>query len=233
MTCSTQCSTTSYGARNKETESSVVGMANEVTIDVYGVKSTLEYLRRFEPAAYKQVTTNIRNVAEPVRAAVAQTFPASSGLRNWDRYGHLTKQKQKTTRGPSGYTFPRYKITQVRKGVKTQVGGRKIRSTNTYPILRIKQTDGAGQIFDLAAEGHSSSGQAFVGKIAGKASRVMWPTVKKKMPLITNDITKTMREVEKQFTAEIAVDMDRRAKLSNAAKRQVRDALGKFTGLVR
>lgn len=206
-------------------------MANEVTIGVYGVKSTLEYLRRFEPDAYKQVTSNIRRVAEPVRSAVAQTFPSSSGLENWDRYGHLTKQKQKTNRGASGYTFPRYKITDVRKGVKTQVGGRKIKSTNTYPILRIKQTDGAGQIFDLAAEGHSAAGRAFVAKIEGKASRVMWPTVKKKMPLIRGDISKTMNEVEKRFSAEIAIDLDKRAKLSASAKRQVRDALGRFKGV--
>lgn len=204
------------------------------SIEVHGVKSTLQYLRRFEPEVYQQITKDMRRIAAPLRAQVAKEFPTHSGVqrsdgrRQWELYGHSSKQKQRSERGSTGYTFPRYDATQVRKGVKTQVGGRKNRITQTYPILRIKQTDGAGVIYDMAAQGDSQAGRAFVGQLRGRPSRVMWPTVRKGLKTILPEINKVVAEVERRFTAEIAADVDRRAAQSARASQQVRTALGRF-----
>ena len=209
-------------------------MTQIVSMEIHGVKSTLEYLRRFEPEAYKRVQSEIRGIAKPVRDATAAAFPSdtglrrSSGVRQWAVYGHDPKRKKSTSRGDSGYTFPRYDITAVRRGVKVQVGGRKNRATNTYPIMRVKQTDGAGQIYDLAAVGHSGAGQSFVKNLTGTASRVMWKVVPRMLPPIQRQIAKTLRQYEKDFNTQIATDMEMRRKLSASSSRQVRNALGQF-----
>jgi hypothetical protein len=211
---------------------------NFLDVNIYGVKSTLEYLRRFEPDAYRAVTKEMRNTAKPIVRATAQQFPRapivnSKGISYWTLYGHDSKKKQRSDKGESGYSFPRYDITQVRKGVKSKVGGRKNKQTNSYPILRIIQSDGAGQIYDLAAEGHSVAGRAFVGKLNGAASRIMHPTVKKMMPSIRRDIEASLRQYEREFSDKIQIDMDKRMKLSASSSRQVRDALGRFGRMVR
>jgi hypothetical protein len=212
---------------------------NMIDVNIFGVKSTLEYLRRFEPDAFKAVQKQMRTTAQPVVKQVRGQFPAnpgvvrSNGVRQWAIYGHDKKKKQRSPRGESGYTFPRYDITEVRRGVKAKVGGRKNKSTNSYPILRIIQDDGAGQIFDLAAEGHSNAGRKFVGMLPGSSSRVMWRSVKRWMPSVRKDIEQTLKIVEKQYSDRIMVDMDKRAKLSASSARQVRDALGRFGKLVR
>ena len=213
---------------------------NFFEVNVYGAKSTLEYLRRFEPDAYKRVTKEMTATAKPLVRSAAQQFPStpmtnSKGIRMWNLYGHESKKKQRSDKGDSGYSFPKYDITQVRKGVKSKVGGRKNKATNSYPILRIIQSDGAGQIYDLAAEGHSVAGRAFVGKLNGQgtASRIMWKTLKKGMPGIRKDITASLRRYEREFSDKIAVDMDKRMKLSASSARQVRDALGRFGRMVR
>lgn len=212
---------------------------NFASINVFGVKSTLEYLRRFEPDAYKSVTRQMTATAKPLVKQTASLFPAnpglvrSNGVRQWNLYGHDHKRKQKSDKGESGYTFPRYDITQVRRGVKSKVGGRKNRTTNSYPILRIIQDNGAGQIFDLADEGHNSAGRAFVKALPGKRSRVMWRSIRRGMPLIQRDIMQALKEEEKRYSDKIAIDMDKRAKLSASSARQVRDALGRFGRMVR
>ena len=210
-----------------------------VSIQVHGVKPTLEYLRRFEPEVYQSITKEMRKAAAPLRSQVAKAFPSqtdvvrSDGRRQWELYGHSSKQKKRSDRGETGYTFPRYNSTQVRRGVKTQVGGRKNRLTNTYPILRIKQTDGAGAIYDMAAQGNSRSGQSFVGRLKGSPSRVMWPTVIRGMNTLRPEIEKIINRVERRFTAEIAADVDRRAAQSAQASKQIRDALGRFGRSIR
>jgi hypothetical protein len=195
------------------------------SISIEGTKPTLEYLRRYEPDLYKRLTRELRTTATPLAKTVANTFPASSGMKNWDKYGHLGKGKGKPD---TGHSFPRYVASQVRKGVKVQVGGRKNKGTNSYPLVRIKQTDGAGQIYDLAREGHSVAGRAFVKKIDGQPSRVMWKAAKPGLATLKNQVAEIINRYSKDFTNEVTAESIRRAKLSASSRNQVRDALGRF-----
>ena len=52
---------------------------NLLTIEVHGVKPTLEYLRKMEPEVYKTLTKELRATATPLARTVAASFPASSG----------------------------------------------------------------------------------------------------------------------------------------------------------
>ncbi len=201
---------------------------------VHGVKPVLEFLRQMEPALYRETVKDLKDKADPLRAVVAQAFPDkpwdSAKPVNWTRYGRTSRGRK--VNQTAGADFPKYDPKKVRAGVKIQVGGRKVRRTNSYPILRIKQTDAAGSVFDLAKNNASGTqaGQQFVRNLAktGSPSRVMWKQVEKNYRLVEVAVMQVVDGIGKRFTAQIAAETNRRNAQSIRASKQARNALGQF-----
>jgi hypothetical protein len=198
---------------------------------VHGVAPVLETLKHLEPDLYKQITKQIRGTAKPLRDAVAAGFPdepwqSRRGVQ-WTLYG-------RTTRGVSvdgtGSKFPRYDGAKARRGVTTTVGGRKIKGTNRYPIVRLRQGDAGGSIYDLAKNNRTTNKQSFVNNLkkSGEPSRVMWKKTRQYLPMIENNLNKIVDDVSKRFTADIAAETDRRNQASIRASQQTRNVLGQF-----
>jgi hypothetical protein len=198
---------------------------------VHGVAPVLQALKQLEPELYKAISADLKNKAEPMRAYVAAGFPdkpypSSTGVINWTKYGRTTRGRKSAN--SAGSSFPKYDGKKARKGVTVQVGGRKVRRTNSYPILRIKQSDAAGSVYDLAKNEVKNS--QFVKNLAkaGDPSRVMWRRTKASFPMVEKEITQVIDAIGKRFTAEIASETDRRNAQSVRASSQVRTALGRF-----
>lgn len=205
---------------------------------VHGVAPVLQALRQLEPETYKQIVKDLRNNTNDLRVAVANDFPekpwnSSTGQINWAKYGR-TKNGRKP-KGAAGASFPRWQANKVKRGVQIQVGGRKVRRTNSYPILRIKQMNAAASIYDLAKnqQGQGSVGKQFVANLnaTSKPSRVMWKSAAKNYPLVEHKVLKILDDVGKRFTAHIAVETDKRNAQSIRASKQTRNALGRFGGM--
>lgn len=202
---------------------------------VHGIKPVLEVLRTLERETYKQIVDDLKDNTNDLRLAVANDFPekpwnSSTGKINWAKYGRT--QRGRRPKGAAGASFPRWQANKVKRGVSIKVGGRKVRRTNSYPILRIVQSDGAGQIYDLATKqrGEGSVGKQFVQNLntKGDPSRVMWKSAAKNYPLVEHKVMRILRDVEKRFTADIAMQTDKRNAQSMRASKQVRTALGRF-----
>jgi hypothetical protein len=202
---------------------------------VHGIKPVLEVLRTLERETYKQIVDDLKDNTNDLRVAVANDFPekpwnSSTGKINWAKYGRT--QRGRRPKGAAGASFPRWQANKVKRGVSIKVGGRKARRTNSYPILRIVQSDGAGQIYDLAKnqQGSGAVGKQFVQNLngQGKPSRVMWKSAAKNYPLVEHKVMRILDDVGKRFTAEIALQTDKRNKQSIRASKQARTALGRF-----
>lgn len=199
---------------------------------VHGLAPVLETLRVLDREMYRQVQNQIKGESDDLRAAVANAFPdkpwQSNQPINWTKYGR-TKRGRKPD-NQAGATFPRYDAGKVKAGVKIVVGGRKVRRTNSFPILRVVQSNGAGEIFDLAKTGHSAAGSQFVKNLAGAGapSRVMWKQVRANYPLIEGKVNTIIDRLMKQFSAQIAYESDKRAMQSMRASKQSRNTLGQF-----
>ena len=205
---------------------------------VHGVAPVLQALRQLEPETYKQIVKDLRNNTNDLRVAVANDFPekpwnSSTGQINWAKYGRTTRGRK--PKGAAGASFPKWEAKKVKRGVSIKVGGRKVRRTNSYPILRIVQSDAAGQIYDLAKnqQGQGAVGKQFVQNLnaVGKPSRVMWKSAAKNYPLVEHKVLKILDDVGKRFTAQIAVETDKRNAQSIRASKQTRNALGRFGGM--
>lgn len=208
-----------------------------VFMGVHGVGPTLEVLRKLEPALYKSIASEMKSTATPVVAAVKGAFPlepwstTSRRGNQWSKYGRTKKGRKPSDE--VGASFPKYDISGIRQGVSAQVGGRKIRrgpNAGAYPILRIRQTNAAGQIYDLAKLNRTTGRESFVKNLnsEGSPSRIMWPTVTRALPLIMTKLNMTIGKVEREFTAEIASETALRQTRSTNSARQARNALGQF-----
>jgi hypothetical protein len=201
---------------------------------VHGIAPVLQALRQLEPETYKIIVADLKNNTNDLRLAVANDFPdkpwkSSTGNINWVKYGR-TKRGRKMN-DTAGADFPRWDSKKVKRGVTVQVGGRKVRRTNQYPILRIKQSDAAGSIYDLATKqrGAGSVGKQFVRNLNATApSRVMWKSTRKNYPLVENKVMRIIDNVGKRFTVQIANETAKRNKQSIQAASQTRNALGRF-----
>ena len=202
---------------------------------VHGVQSTIQYLQRFEREVFKEIRKELIDSAQPIVVAVQGEFPkqpwdSERGV-NWTKYGRTQRgRKSPTSSGPS---FPRYQYGKVKRGVKADTGSTRRRSDGTYTILRIKQTDAAGSIYDLAKNTQTANAASFITNLNSKKrgqpnSRVMFPTVIKAMPKVINDVMKILNKIESQYSAEIAADTQTRAAQSARAKNQLRNVLGQF-----
>jgi hypothetical protein len=210
-------------------------MAEVTNNMVHGVQPVLQALRQLEPDLYKILVADLKNNTNDLRLAVANDFPdkpwkSSTGNINWVKYGR-TKRGRKMN-DTAGADFPRWDSKKVKRGVTVQVGGRKVRRTNSYPILRIKQSDAAGSVFDLAKNqrGAGSVGQQFVRNLnaTGTPSRVMWKSTKKNYPLVEHKVMRIVDNIGKRFTVQIANETAKRNKQSIQASGQIRNALGRF-----
>jgi hypothetical protein len=198
---------------------------------VHGVAPVLQALRQLEPEMYKQIVDQLKTDTNDLRLAVAGSFPdkpwqSSTGVINWTRYGR--KKRGRKTKGEGGASFPKWEAGKVKRGVTVQVGGRKIRRKNEYPILRVKQSDAAGAIYDLANKSDSDAGAKFVSNLQGDPSRVMWPSVKRFYPLVQTKVERTLDVIGKRFTHEIALSTERSNAQSIRAMKQSRNILGQF-----
>jgi hypothetical protein len=203
---------------------------------VHGVAPVLQTLRQLEPEMYKRIVQQLKDDTNDLRLAVANEFPdkpwkSSKGVINWTRYGR--KKRGRKASGEGGANFPKWEAAKVKRGVSVQVGGRKVRRTDSYPILRVKQSDAAGAIFDLAKtqRGEGNVGRQFVKNLntnPTEPSRVMWRSVEKYYPLVEGKVQRTLDDIGKQFTHEIALEYQRRTAQSVRASAQARTALGRF-----
>lgn len=210
-------------------------MAQVTNNMVHGIAPVLESLRQIERETYKIIVADLKNSTNDLRLAVANDFPdkpwkSSTGKINWINYGRTSRGRKMNN--TAGADFPKWQATKVKRGVQVKVGGRKVRRTNSYPILRIVQSDAAGSVYDLAKNqrGKGQVGAQFVKNLNsnGQPSRVMWKSTKKYYPLVEHKVEKILDAVGKMFTVQIAQETNKRNAQSIRASQQARTALGRF-----
>lgn len=192
----------------------------KVDVDISGLKPVLQTLMVVDRELYKKVVADIKSQSMPLANKVAQDFPVTV----------LSGFTKKRTRTKSKAEFPQYNAAVVRKSVKPIVGGRKRASSNTYPILKLRTKDGAAQIFDMA-QVQQTPGNTFVANLKGQgygdASRVMWRSTLRNMPMVRTLINNAVKTVEQSISADLVRSVQQRKAQSSRVKNIVRTS-GRF-----
>jgi hypothetical protein len=195
-------------------------------IDATALQPILQELMYLDRTLYNATLKGLRDAAKPLVMKVKAGFPTKtlSGLMTEHKN---TPRLQKVKRSDP---YPVYKIARVRASVTAVAGGRKRTENTTFPVLRIRQKQGAAMIYDMAqndAEGQTLSRN--LRKMHGNASRTMYPVVRRNIKSIEKDLDAELKKAEKMVTDRILATGSSQYKASSArAKSQSRNALGKF-----
>jgi hypothetical protein len=165
-------------------------MPASTTIEIVGVKQTINSLRKIDPQLQKDFKADATQIAEPALKAAKAVYtqvPLSGMKYKW--------QEQGRTRA----NFP-FTVAKAVNGVKVRFDTRR----NAVGVILIEQKDPAAAIFETAGRANSNklnTSLLFVGlPVSAGRTRLIGPAVYKARRGIeaemTKMITKTMRVVQ-------------------------------------
>jgi hypothetical protein len=168
-------------------------MSASTTIEVVGVKQTINSLRKIDPQLQKDFKADVTAIAQPaVKAAqdVYKVFEAKlplSGMKyKWQEEGR------------SRLNFP-FTVRKAVNGVKVRFDTRR----GAVGVILIEQKDPAAAIFETAGRANANKLGNALGFVGAGRTRIIGPAVYKARRGIetemTKMITKTMREVQKEI----------------------------------
>ena len=162
-------------------------MPASTTIEVVGVKQTINSLRKIDPQLQKDFKADATQIAQPaIQAgkAVYKELPLSGMKYGW------TQRDRKL--------FP-FTITKAVNGVRMRFDTRR----NAVGIILIEQKDPAATIFETAGRANANKLGNALGFVGAGRTRLIGPAVYKARRGIeaemTKMIAKTMRDVQRDI----------------------------------
>ena len=162
-------------------------MPASTTIEVVGVKQTINSLRKIDPQLQKDFKADATQIAQPaIQAgkAVYKELPLSGMKYGW------TQRDRKL--------FP-FTVTKAVNGVRMRFDTRR----NAVGVILIEQKDPAAAIFETAGRANSNKLGNALGFVGAGRTRLIGPAVYKARRGIeaemTKMIAKTMRDVQRDI----------------------------------
>ena len=147
-------------------------MAANASLTVAGVKEAMREIQKLEPETAKAIKKDFKSIVKlVVDAAKAQVveLPLSGFARNWK----------------SGKLLP-WSKDAVSKSIIARFSNRK--RGNSLAVFSVTMKSPAGTIFDMAGKGSSNRLAAALDQIAGKPSRLMWPTYERHADAVNDNL---------------------------------------------
>ncbi len=162
-------------------------MPASTTIEVVGVKQTINSLRKIDPQLQKDFKADATQIAQPaIQAgkAVYKELPLSGMKYGW------TQRDRKL--------FP-FTVTKAVNGVRMRFDTRR----NAVGVILIEQKDPAAAIFETAGRANANKLGNALGFVGAGRTRLIGPAVYKARRGIeaemTKMIAKTMRDVQRDI----------------------------------
>jgi hypothetical protein len=162
-------------------------MPASTTIEVVGVKQTINSLRKIDPQLQKDFKADATQIAQPaIQAgkAVYKELPLSGMKYGW------TQRDRKL--------FP-FTVTKAVNGVRMRFDTRR----NAVGVILIEQKDPAAAIFETAGRANANKLGNALGFVGAGRTRLIGPAVYKARRGIeaemTKMIAKTMRDVQREI----------------------------------
>ena len=164
-------------------------MPASTTIEVVGVKQTINSLRKIDPQLQKDFKADATAIAQPAINAgknVYQTVPISNFANDW-------------TQKKDGRRIKGFSVDKARAGVKMRFDTRR----NAVGVILIEQKDVAAAVFETAGRANANKLGSALGFVSAGRTRLIGPAVYKARRGIeaemTKMIAKTMRVVQSEI----------------------------------
>lgn len=173
-------------------------------IEVRGLKEALKTLNELDPALRRQITKDIRKIAEPALAAIRSEIPSQAPLSGMNHAGHTGWQGNEKQ-------LPRVLLNAKKPRVRRKAGTEFVSNVGTIVISAPSSKKGGARgaafaIADMAAQ--SKSRRDLPGKlnaaVGRQASRFMWFGADRALPEVTANIEDAAREIIKEANRQLA-----------------------------
>jgi len=140
-------------------------MSATTTIQVVGVKETINALKNIDPQLQKDFRTQANDIAAPAIKAAQDMYtqvPLSGMKYNWSQEGRSRKN------------FP-FSVAKAKSGVKLRIDTRR----NAVGVILIEQKDPAAAIFETAGRANANRLGDQLGFVGAGRTRLIGPAVYK------------------------------------------------------
>jgi len=154
-------------------------MAVDSTVTIVGVKETLRNLQKLEPDTAKAIKAEFKQIVKPIVDAAkpqVRELPLSGFARNWK----------------GGKILP-WDKSAVQKSIIARFSNRK--RGNSLAVFSVTMKSPAGTIFDMAGKASSNRLAAALDQIAGKPSRLMWPTYERHADQVNENLARLVEKI--------------------------------------
>ena len=162
-------------------------MPATTTIQVVGVKNTINGLRKIDPQLQKDFKAQATQIAQPAinaGKAAYKNVPLSGMARKWQQNNRRI--------------FP-FSVAKAATGVRMRFDTRR----NAVGVILIEQKDVAAAVFETAGRANANKLGASLGFVGAGRTRLIGPAVYKARRGIEGEMKKmiadTMRTVQKEF----------------------------------
>lgn len=154
-------------------------MAVDSTVTIVGVKETLRNLQKLEPDTAKAIKAEFKQIVKPIVDAAkpqVRELPLSGFARNWK----------------GGKIMP-WDKSAVQKSIIARFSNRK--RGNSLAVFSVTMKSPGGTIFDMAGKASPSRLAAALDQLAGRPSRLMWPTYERHADQVNENLARLVEKI--------------------------------------
>ena len=157
--------------------------------EVVGAKEAIKALRKIDPELRKQFNRDAKEITQPVIDDAKKGYPSpervpSGILRAWSQRGSAK--------------FP-YSPQAAARGLRFKVDTSKKSSS----VIKVQQVNPAAVIIEVAGRNKANRLGDALDKTIRQTSRVLWPSMEKKLPEVTDRMEKAVLDVVARVNKEL------------------------------
>lgn len=162
-----------------------------------GLEHAFRTLREIDPVLYKQAQKRLKGDLKPIAQEIKGKLPGEPPLSRWRPTQTSFIDSNRTMRHGGTARMPVYIAASARRRVGVIVRRQRVKGfSGRRALVALRQSDAAGQVFDLAGKNRNQFGSNLSSKWGLDPSRLMWPTVERRKDVITSSITQAKFDME-------------------------------------
>ena len=133
-------------------------MADDFSVEIYGLQSTKKLMRELEPELLKEMNREIREQLKPIAARAQSLIPSSPPLSGWGR--SVSRAGSRAQYSPWGrrwnYSRLEWNSSEAKSSIVIRQGGGRSKGQASRAAWQIRSNNPAAAAFELMGRGKSN-----------------------------------------------------------------------------
>ena len=169
-----------------------------------GLEHAFKTLRQIDPVLEKQAKKRLKDDLKPIAQEIKGKMPSEPPLSRWTATQTSFVDSNRTLRHGGTARMPVYVSSSAKRRIGVIVRRQRVKGfSGRRALVALRQSDAAGQVFDLAGKNRNQFGTNLSAKWHLDPSRLMWPTVERRKDTIHQSVTRAKFDMEKIINEQL------------------------------